>query len=321
MVTEIHLRAPGGVERLEAAEMELPEPGPKEILLRHEAIGVNFIDIYYRTGFYKLPSLPAVLGVEGAGIVEAVGAEVGSVRPGDRVAYAGAPMGAYASKRLLPADRAIGIPDGMASVTAAAITVRGITAQMLLKRVHPIGPGVTILVHAAAGGVGQIVTRWGKRLGATVIATVGSAEKAAIARECGADHVIIHRAEDVVAQVREITEGRGVDVAYDGIGAEMFLKSLACLKPFGVVASIGQAGGPIPPVDLSHVRAATISRPSVMAYMTDSAAYHAAAAEVLELAASGFPVAIGARYELRDAARAHLDLEAGRTTGSIVLIP
>ncbi len=321
MVIEVRLKAPGGAEMLDIVEVELPEPGPKEIRLRQEAIGVNFIDVYYRSGLYKLPSLPAVLGIEGAGVVEAVGGEVSSVRPGDRVAYGGAPIGAYASSRILPAERAIRIPDGVDIVTAAALLVRGITAQMLLKRIYPVGPGATILVHAAAGGVGQILTRWGKRLGATVIATVGSAGKAAIARECGADHAILHRDEDVVGRVREITGGRGVDVAYDGIGADMFRKSLACLKPFGVVASIGQAAGPIPPIDLGEVRAATIARPSVMAYMTDSAAYHAAGAEVLELAASGFPVAIGARYALREAARALLDLEAGRTTGSVVLIP
>jgi NADPH2:quinone reductase len=321
MAIEIRLKAPGGVEMLEAVEVELPEPGPEEIRLRHEAIGVNFLDIYHRTGLYEVKSLPAVLGVEGAGIVEAVGSEVASVQPGDRVAYGGAPLGAYASARLLPADRAIRIPDGVASVTAAALTVRGITAHMLLKRVYPVGPGTSVLVHAAAGGLGQILTRWGKRLGATIIASVGSEQKAAIARDCGADHVIIHRGEDVVARLRELTDGRGVDVVYDGVGADTFLKSLACLRPFGVVASIGQAGGPIPPLDLGKVRAATISRPSVMAYMTDSVAYRRAAQEVLELAASGFPVGIGAQYALRDAARAHLDLEAGRTTGSVLLIP
>jgi NADPH2:quinone reductase len=192
---------------------------------------------------------------------------------------------------------------------------------MLLKRVYPVGSGTTILVHAAAGGLGQILTRWGKRLGANVIASVGSAQKAEIARDCGADQVIIHREEDLVARLRELTEGRGVDVVYDGVGGDMLLKSLACLKPFGVVASIGQAGGPIPPLDLAKVRVATISRPSVMAYMTDTAAYRQAAEEVLDLAASGFPVGIGARYDLRNAAGAHLDLEAGRTTGSVLLIP
>ena len=321
MATEVRLKAPGGVEMLDVVESEPSRPGPRDILLRQEAIGVNFIDIYYRSGLYKLPSLPHVLGVEGAGIVEAVGGEVAALRPGDRVAYAGAPIGAYASTRLLPAEKAIRIPDGLASATATAMLVRGITAQMLLKHVHSVGSGTVMLVQAAAGGVGQILTRWGKRLGATVIATAGSTEKAATARDCGADHVILHREEDVVVRVREITGGRGVDIAYDGIGADMFGKSLASLRPFGTVASIGQAGGPIPPLDLGQVRAATISRPSVMAYMTDVAAYRAAAAEVLGLAASGFPVTIGARYPLRDSAQAHLDLEAGRTTGSIVLIP
>jgi NADPH2:quinone reductase len=321
MAIEIRLSAPGGPEMLQAAEMQLPEPKPGEILLRQEAVGVNFIDVYYRSGLYRLPALPAVLGVEGAGVVETVGRGVKTLQPGDRIAYAGAPIGAYASHRLLPADRAIAIPDAMPAQTAAAMMVRGITAHMLLKRVYAVGPGAALLVHAAAGGAGQMLTRWGKLLGATVIATVGSANKAVIARECGADHVILHRSEDVVARVRELTEGRGVDVAYDGIGADMLAKSLACLKPFGVVASIGQAAGPIPPVDLGQVRAATISRPSVMAFMTDNATYRAAATEVLGLWASGFPVTIGAQYALSDAAQAHRDLEAGTTTGSILLVP
>jgi NADPH2:quinone reductase len=321
MDIEIRLRAPGVVEMLEPVEVASPEPGPHDVHIRHEAIGVNFIDIYHRTGLYPVGSLPAVLGVEGAGIVEAVGSRVTSLKRGDRVAYGGAPLGAYASTRLLPAERAIRIPDGVSSLAAAALTVRGITARMLLKRVYPVGPGTVMLVHAAAGGLGQILARWGKRLGATVFASVGSEEKAKIARDCGADHVIIYRDEDLVARARQLTEGRGVDVVYDGIGADTFQKSLACLKPFGVVASIGQAGGPIPLLDLGKVRTATISRPSVMAYMMDLAAYREAAQEVLELAACGFPVSIGPQYALLDAARAHTDLETGRTTGSVLLIP
>jgi NADPH:quinone reductase len=320
MVTQIRLSAPGGARTLEPVEVALPAPAPHEILLRHEAIGVNFIDIYHRTALYAVPTLPVVLGVEGAGVVEAVGREVENLKAGDRVAYGGV-LGGYASSRLLPAERAIRLPDALSSIDAAAILVRGITAHMLLRRVHPVAPGMTLLVHAAAGGLGQVLTRWAKRLGATVIATVGSAAKAQIASECGADHVILHREEDIVARVRELTAGRGVDVAYDGIGADMVEKSLACLKPFGTLASIGQAAGPIPPLDLGKVRAATISRPSVMALMTDIPAYRAAAAEVIELAASGFPAPLGAPYRLRDVARAHLDLEAGRTTGSVILVP
>ncbi|SDR60548.1 NADPH2:quinone reductase [Rhizobiales bacterium GAS191] len=321
MVTQVRLKAPGGPGMLETVEVKLTPPGPGEILIRQEAVGVNFLDIYYRTGLYPLPSLPQVLGVEGAGIVEAAGEGVSTVEPGTRIAYAGAPMGAYASHRLLPETRAIRIPDAVSSVTAAAALVRGITAQMLLRRICPVGPGQTLLVHAAAGGLGQFLTRRAKRDGATVIAVVGSPEKAAIARDCGADHIIEHRREDVVARAREITQGRGVDAVIDGIGGDMLMRSIACLRPFGVVASIGQAGGPIPPLDVTTLRAATLSRPSVMAFMTDTEAYRSAASEVLDLVASGFPVAIGARFALTEAASAQTELEAGRTTGSIVLIP
>jgi NADPH2:quinone reductase len=321
MVTQVRLKAPGGADQLEAVEVALQDPGRGEIRIRQEAVGVNFIDIYHRAGLYPLPALPAVLGIEGAGVVEAVGEGVATLHAGDRVAYAGAPVGAYASHRLLPAHRALRLANDVPSLTAAAALARGLTARMLLRRVCPVRPGDALLVHAAAGGLGQFLTRWATRLGAEVIATVGSHDKARIAAECGARHVIMHREEDVVARVREITRGRGVDAAIDGIGADMLLRSILCLKPFGVVASIGQAGGPIPPLDLNQLRAATLSRPSVMAYMSEDAVYRESAKEVLDLLASGFPVSIGARYPLREAARAHLDLEAGRTTGSVILIP
>jgi len=321
MAIMVRLKAPGGLGMLEAVEARVPAPAAHEVRIRQEAVGVNFLDIYHRTGVYALPRLPAVLGIEGAGVVEAVGGGVASLREGDRVAYAGAPIGAYASHRLLPAERALRLPDAVSSLTAAAGLARGITAQMLLRRIHPVGPGDTLLVHAAAGGLGQFLTRWAKRLGAEVIATVGSPEKAAIARDSGADHVVLHRQEDVVARVREITQGRGVAAVTDGIGGDMLARSIACLRPFGVVASIGQAGGPIPLLDLGQVRAVTLSRPSVMAYMTGTAIYRAAATEVLDLMEAGFPVTVGARHALADAALAQAELEAGSSTGSIVLLP
>jgi NADPH:quinone reductase len=321
MVTQVRLNAPGGPDMLETVEAILPPPGAGEIMIRQEAIGVNFLDIYFRTGLYKLPDLPAVLGVEGAGIIEAIGKNVTGLKPGMRIAYAGAPMGAYASHRLLPAQRAIPIPDGVSCTTAAAALLRGITAQMLLRHVCPVGPGKTILVHAAAGGLGQLLTRWAKRERATVIATVGSPEKALIASDCGADQVIEHPREDVVVRARELTKGHGVDAVIDGIGGDMLIRSIACLRPFGVVASIGQVSGPIPPLDITQIRAATLSRPSVMAYVTETTTYRAAAREVLDLVASGFPVTIGARYGLAEASRAQSALEAGRTTGSVILIP
>jgi NADPH2:quinone reductase len=321
MVMQVRLKAPGGPEMLETVEVALPAPGPGEVLIRQEAAGVNFIDIYYRSGIYPLPSLPLVLGVEGAGIVEAVGEGVDGLEPGARVAYAGAPLGAYASHRLLPAEHAIRVPAAVSSVTAAAALVRGITAQMLLRHICPVGPGQILMVHAAAGGLGQLLTRMAKRDGATVIAVVGSPEKAEIARDCGADHVVEHRREDVVARARELTEGRGVHAVVDGIGGDMLLRSIQSLRPFGIVASIGQAAGPIPPLDVMQIRAATLSRPSVMAFMTDTETYLKAAQEVLDLVASGFPVAVGATFPLAEAARAQAELEAGCTTGSIVLIP
>ena len=321
MAVQVRLKAPGGPEMLELVELYPPAPGPGEILIRQEAAGVNFVDIYHRSGLYPVPGLPWVLGVEGAGVVEAVGEGVDALGTGDRVAYARASLGAYASQRLLPAEHAIRVPETVSAVTAAAGLVRGLTALMLLRHICPVGPGETLMVHAAAGGLGQFLTRMAKRDGATVIAVVGSPEKAEIARDCGADHVIEHRREDVVAQARELTEGRGVHAVVDGIGGDMLARSTQALRPFGVVASIGQAAGPIPPLDVMQLHARTLSRPSVMAFMADTAIYRKAAQEVLDLVASGLAVAVGATFPLAEAGRAQAELEAGSTTGSIVLIP
>lgn len=320
----VQLTGAGGIDRLQVAPCPPQTPGPGEIRIRHDAIGVNFIDIYFRLGHYPLPNLPATLGVEGAGIVEAIGDGVTDLAPGDRVAYAGAPVGAYASTRLLPQARAIRLPDTITSRVAAANMLRGLTAHMLLHRVYPVTPATTLLIHAAAGGLGGILVRWAKSLGATVIGTAGSDAKAATARALGADHVIVGRDADIAQDVRALTQGQGVDYAIDGIGGDMLQKTLACVRRFGMVASVGQAAGDIPPLSveaLGPVRALSLSRPSVMAYSAEPAVYPAAAKDLFAAIGRGIAADIGAEYPLTDAAQAQADLEAGRTTGSLLLIP
>ncbi|WP_095199949.1 quinone oxidoreductase family protein [Mesorhizobium carmichaelinearum] len=318
----VTLTATGGIDQLQVSERAPQSPGPKEIRIRHEAIGVNFLDIYHRKGIYPLPSYPHVLGAEGAGIVEAVGPEVALLVPGDRVAYAGAPVGAYSSTRLLPAERAIRLPAGVGSHTAAASTLKGMTAYMLLNRVYAVKPGTAILVHAAAGGLGAILVRWAKHLGAAVIGTVGSEEKAALARAHGADHLIVGRDADLVREVMELTGGRGVDVGYDGIGGTMLAKTIQCIRPFGTAVSFGQAAGPIPPVSLDQLRPnRALAHPSIMAATGDQAFYAEAAAALIDAFRLNITAAVGGEFALRDAAGAHTELEAGRTTGSLLLIP
>ncbi|MBZ9987129.1 quinone oxidoreductase [Mesorhizobium sp. BH1-1-5] len=318
----VTLAATGGVDQLRVSERAPQSPGPQEIRIRHEAIGVNFLDIYHRKGIYPLPSYPAVLGAEGAGIVEAVGAEIVLLAPGDRVAYAGAPVGAYSSTRLLPATRAIKLPDGVGSRAAAASTLKGMTAYMLLNRTYAVKPGMTILVHAAAGGLGAILVRWAKHLGATVIGTVSSEEKAALARSHGADHLIVGRDADLVRQVLELTGGRGVDVGYDGIGGAMLAKTIQCIRPFGTAVSFGQAAGPIPPVLLDQLRPnRALAHPSIMAATNDQAFYTEAAAALIDAFSLNIAADVGGEFALGEAAQAHTELEAGRTTGSLLLIP
>ena len=323
MAEIVRLRAPGGVEQLELTQAELPPPASGEIRLRQTAIGVNFIDIYQRTGLYPLPPA-AIPGVEGVGVVAAIGADVTALAVGDRIAYAGVPVGAYASERNLPAWRAVKLTNGLSDEAVASSFVKAITAHMLLSRIFPVSSGATVLVHAAAGGLGQPLTRWASRLGATVIGTVGSQAKAEIARAAGAHHVIVGREADLVQAVADLTDGRGVDVAYDGIGGTTLRKTLACVRPFGMIASIGQAAGPIPPLDVEELgprRSLVFARPSVMAYMNDAAGYRAAADAVLAALASGVLEGKGTAYRLRDVAQAHADLEAGRTSGALYLTP
>jgi NADPH2:quinone reductase len=324
MTFAVTLTEIGGADRFVSAEIDLAAPASGEVRLRHTAIGVNFVDIYQRTGLYAAGAFPAILGVEGAGIVEAVGDDVETFRPGDLAAYAGLPIGGYAEARNIPASRLVPVPDGIDDRTAAAAMLRGVTAHMLLRRVYPVGPGSTVLVHAAAGGLGLILTAWAKRLGASVIGTVGSPAKAALARERGLDHAILYKETDFVAETRYLTAGRGVDVAYDGIGADTLLKTLDAVRPFGTVASIGQAAGSLPAIPLSEIgarRSLSLARPSVLAYANDPEAYAAATAELFEQILSGMPITIGQEFPLAQAARAQEALERGETTGSVLLVP
>lgn len=323
MTNVVRIHEFGGPEALRLDAVELPPPGPGEALVRQSFAGVNYVDVYHRTGLYPLPQVPAVLGVEGAGTVAAVGPGVDSVAVGDRVAYTALPVGAYAAERLIPAERLLRLAPTISEESAAGIMLRGVTAHMLLHHTYPVGPGTTILVHAAAGGLGLVVTQWAKLLGATVIGTVGSAEKAGIARAAGLDHAILYRETGFVDAVKELTGGRGVDVAYDGIGASTLLETFDAVRPFGTVASVGQAGGPIPPIEVAQLgprRSLSLSRPSVFGYMTDLDAYRTAATALLSLLEQGrINVPVGAVYPLADAVRAHADLEGRRTTGSILL--
>jgi NADPH2:quinone reductase len=323
MAEIIRLKEPGGVEQLERVTVDLAPPARGEVRLRQTAIGVNFIDIYQRIGLYALTP-EAVPGVEAVGVVAALGEDVTGLRVGDRVAYAGAPVGAYASERNLPAWRCVKLPDTVTDEAVAATFLKGITAHMLLDRLFPVGRGTTVLIHSAAGGLGQLLTRWASSLGATVIGTVGSSAKAETARAAGARHVIVGRDADFAAAVADSTAGRGVDVAYDGVGGTTLQKTFGCVRPFGVVASVGQSAGPIPLLDVNDLgprRSLMLARPSVMAYMNDAGEYRRSAERVLAAMADGVLQVTGKAYSLRDAALAHADLEAGRTTGALYLRP
>jgi NADPH2:quinone reductase len=323
MTYVIQISRTGGPEVLEQAEVPAPKPGPGEALIRHTAIGLNFIDTYQRSGLYKLP-LPAVLGSEGAGVVEAVGSGVTVVKPGDRVVYQGS-VGAYASQRTIAAEKLIVIPPAIDDRTAAAAYLKGVTAYYLLHRTFKVGPGTTLLWHAAAGGAGQIGVQWAKALGATVIGTVGSDEKRALAKAAGCDHVINYRTEDYVGKVKEITGGAGVDVAYDSIGADAFPATLDCIRPIGMWVSFGNSSGPVPPFPpllLMQKGSLFATRPTTAHYYAKRADLEQAAAALFDVLASGkVKVTIGRTFALKDAAEAHRALEGRATTGSTVLIP
>jgi NADPH2:quinone reductase len=314
----------GGPEVLRWEEYDPGRPKQGEALLRQEAIGLNFIDIYQRAGLYPLPSMPAIPGNEGAGVVEALGEGVSEVEPGDRVAYAGQP-GAYTEIRLIPAHRLVKLPQTISTREAAAIMLQGMTARYLLHGCYRVKAGDTIVIHAAAGGVGSLVCQWAKHLGATIIGTVGSKEKAELAGKNGCDHPILYREEDFAARVKEITDERGVDVVYDSVGRTTFMKSLDCLRARGMMVSFGQSSGTIPPFDVSTLAAKGslfLTRPSLMHYTACREDLLAHAGDLFRVIEKGVVrTNIRQSYPLADAARAHRDLEERKTTGSSILIP
>jgi NADPH2:quinone reductase len=314
----------GGPERLQLQESPIPPPGRGEVRVRQRAIGVNFVDIYFRTGAYPLPALPSGIGVEAAGTVEAIGEGVDPAWLGRRVAYAGPPVGAYASARNVPVAMLARLPAGIAGETAAAVLLRGLTAYMLFAHVRPLSAGDTVLVHAAAGGLGLVLSQWAHSLGARVVGTVSSEEKAALARAHGTDRTILYPRQDFVAATREFTDGRGADFVVDGIGGDTFARSLDALAPFGMAASIGQVAGEVTAIDLTRLhpsRSISISRPGVFRLLADPARYRAGCEAVFERLADGLDVRIGERLPLEEAAAAHRALESGRSTGSLLLIP
>ncbi|MFZ6845950.1 quinone oxidoreductase family protein [Undibacterium sp. RuTC16W] len=320
----IRIQQTGGPEVMEFVDVPLGQPGLGEALVRHVACGLNFIDVYFRTGLYPQP-LPAGLGMEASGVVEAVGEGVTYVKPGDRVAYAGRPNGAYAQARIMPADNLVRLPDSIDFETAAGMMLQGLTVQYLFHRTFPLKGGETILFHAAAGGVGLIASQWARAIGVNMIGTVGSDEKAELAKAHGCTHVINYNKENFVERVKEITEGKGVPVVYDSIGKDTFTGSLDCLSPLGMMVSFGSASGPVPAFGLQELASRGslfITRPSLMSYTAKRADLEQMAAHLFSMVESGkVKIDIRQRYALSDAAQAHRDLEARKTTGSSILIP
>jgi NADPH2:quinone reductase len=323
MSKAIRIHATGGPEVLKWEQLPTPQPGPNEVLLKHEAIGLNYIDVYFRTGLYKA-ALPSTIGMEGAGTVLAVGDQVSDFAPGDRVAYAGGPLGAYATERVIPADRLVKLPSAIDFTTAAGMMLQGITAHFLLHRTFKVQPGQTILLHAAAGGVGLIMCQWAAHLGATVIGVVSSAQKAALAAQNGAAHTIIGHA-NLAAEVKKITGGAMVPVVYDSVGKDTFNTSLDCLAPLGLMVAFGSASGAVPPFDIGNLAtkgSLFLTRPTFASY-TAARADLAASANALfaAVAAGAVKIQVNQSFRLEDAADAHRALEARTTTGSTVLLP
>jgi len=323
MSKAIRIHATGGPEVLRWEQIPQPDPGPGEVLLRHEAVGLNYIDVYFRTGLYKLPNLPAIIGQEGAGVVEAVGPDVTTITVGDRVSYASA-LGAYSTHRIIHADKLIKIPDGVTTQQAAAVTLQGLTAHYLLHRTYKVRAGETILVHAAAGGVGLLLCQWARHLGVKVIGVVSSEAKAELARANGATHTIIGHAT-LAADVKRLTGGEMVPVVYDSVGKDTFLPSLDSLAPLGLMVSYGNASGAVPPFELSLLSAKGslfITRPSLATYSAKRKDLDAMAADLFTAVRDGvLQVNINQTFPLADAAAAHAALEARQTTGSTVLLP
>jgi NADPH2:quinone reductase len=321
----IRVQQTGGPDVLTYVEVDVPDPGPGEVRIRHHACGVNFIDVYYRTGLYAPPGgLPFVIGAEGAGEVVAVGPGVSTVSEGDRVAYSGN-IGSYAVERIYSADRVVTLPEAISYEQAAGMMLKGMTARYLLRRTFRVEPGQTVLVHAAAGGVGLLLCQWAKHLGATVIGTTGSAEKADLARRNGADHTILYNSEDWVKRVSDITDGRKCDVVYDGVGRATYPGSLDCLRPLGTWVSFGNASGPVEPVPiLSLMQKGSLyaTRPTLTHYVARREDLLETANDLFDVVASGaVKVPVNQRFPLKEARAAHEALESRRTTGSTVLLP
>ncbi|MBU6498062.1 MAG: quinone oxidoreductase [Rhodospirillales bacterium] len=323
MTKAIRIHANGGPEVMRWEDVPTPEPAPGEALIRHAAVGLNYIDVYFRTGLYKT-ALPTSLGMEGAGTVLAVGDGVTSVKPGDRVAYAGGPLGGYSTERVIAADRLVVLPDAIDFTTAAAMMLQGMTAQYLLRRTYRVKAGETILVHAAAGGVGLIMCQWAQHLGVSVIGVVSTPEKAELARANGAAHVVVGHA-DLPAEVKRITGGAMVPVVYDSVGRDTFASSLDCLAPLGMMVSFGNASGPVPPVDLGILSAKGslyITRPTMATYTSKRADLEHVTSELFGVVETGaVKIRVNQTFKLAEAAAAHTALEARKTTGSTVLIP
>ncbi len=323
MTHAIRIHANGGPEVMRWEDVPMPEPGPGEALVRHEAVGLNYIDVYFRTGLYKAP-LPATPGMEAAGIVLSVGPGVTEVKPGDRVAYAGGPIGAYATERAIAADRLVLLPDGIDARTGAAMMLQGMTAQYLLRRTFAVKPGDTIVVHAAAGGVGLIMCQWARHIGATVIGVVSTQAKADLALSHGAAHVVVGHA-DLPAQVKRITGGAMVPVVYDSVGRDTFSASLDCLAPLGLMVSYGNASGPVPPFDIGILAAKGslyVTRPTLATYTSRRNDLVATANDLFDVVQKGaVAIRVNQTFSLADASAAHTALEARQTTGSTVLLP
>ena len=324
MPNAIRIHQTGGPEVLRWEAVDLPAPAPGEATVRHHAVGLNYIDVYHRTGLYPL-TMPSGIGLEGAGVVEAVGAGVTEVKVGDRVAYAGGPIGAYADVRNIPAHRLLILPDAISFETGAAMMLQGLTAAYLLRKTFRVQAGDAVLIQAAAGGVGLIACQWARALGATVIGTVGSPAKAELAMAHGCHHVINYSTENFVQRVRDITGGEGVAVVYDGVGKDTFAGSLDCLRPLGMMVTFGNASGPVPPLDLIQLSlkgSLFVTRPTIASYTAKREDLAALGAELFNVVASGqVRIEVNQTYPLQDAAQAHRDLEARKTTGSTILLP
>ena len=324
MAKAIRFHKTGGPEVLVLEDVQVGDPGPGQARVRNHAAGLNYLDTYQRSGLYKM-ELPSALGQEGAGVVEAVGSGVTNVKAGDRVAYASAPVGAYSEVRLMPAERLVKLPDAISFEQGAAMMLKGMTVEYLLRRVHKVKAGDTIVFHAAAGGVGLIACQWAKAIGATVIGTVGSDEKAALAKAHGCDHPIVYTRDNFTQRVKEITGGKGVPVVYDSVGKDTFMGSLDCLQPFGLLAVFGAASGPVPPFDINLLQqkgSLFLTRPTLVTYNAKPEALADSAKALFEMVTSGkVKIEVNQRYPLKEAAQAHRDLEARKTTGSTILLP